>query len=461
MDLLRQFAVLPMAMEQHPVPQNITTFQFRLIGDMTIKQFAYLAGGAIVAYISYKLPLPFFLTWPLAIFSALLGFGLAFVPIEERPMDVWILSFLKNTYNPTLFIWQQRSIEIKKTPDIKISTNTTQTVKTVTPTPGQPQSSHVSMNTPAHSHGHQFDILSQTLTHFTTWASSLVPHQQSFSSQGKQSPTSTGTTTMLSSHKESTLMDNLKTALEKQKTASQNISTTTMPATQQIHSSSQNVFETSGQTHTETSMNTTSVALPDEPTRIKKLESEISSVSTLRASQEELHHIEDLKQQLDTLLKEKSQMSQELERFKKTVAGQKSIPVYYPSRQPSSVHIASPGPKINSGVPRLTTFPNVANGIIKDSNGNMLPGILVTIKDHDGVPMRALKTNKLGQFAASTPLQPGEYVIEIEDPRNQFAFDKTKLNIDNSILPAVEIIAKSQKEIARAKLAMDIFGKNI
>ena len=104
-----------MAMEQHPVPQNITTFQFRLIGDMTIKQFAYLAGGAIIAYIAYKLPLPFFITWPLAIFSALLGFGLAFVPVEERPMDVWILSFLKNTYNPTLFIWQQHAQETKKT----------------------------------------------------------------------------------------------------------------------------------------------------------------------------------------------------------------------------------------------------------------------------------------------------------------------------------------------------------
>src|SRR3989344_8188873 len=94
-------------MEQHPVPQNVTTFQFRLIGDMTIKQFGYLAGGVILAYISYKLPLPFFFTWPMVIVFALGGFGFAFVPIEERPMDVWVLSFLKSIYSPTEYVWQR------------------------------------------------------------------------------------------------------------------------------------------------------------------------------------------------------------------------------------------------------------------------------------------------------------------------------------------------------------------
>ena len=96
-------------MEQHPVPQNVTTFQFRLIGDMTLKQFGYLIGGAIAAYIIFKLPLPFFFTWPLTVCTAVLGFGLAFVPIEERPMDVWVLSFIKNMYSPTQYIWAQSS----------------------------------------------------------------------------------------------------------------------------------------------------------------------------------------------------------------------------------------------------------------------------------------------------------------------------------------------------------------
>ena len=67
-------------MEQHPVPQNISGFQFRLIGDITLKQFGYLAGGIILGYIALKLPLlPVILRWLFAAFWVLLGFGLAFV----------------------------------------------------------------------------------------------------------------------------------------------------------------------------------------------------------------------------------------------------------------------------------------------------------------------------------------------------------------------------------------------
>ena len=79
-------------MEQHPVPQNVTTFQFRLVGDMTLKQFGYLSGGLILGYVAYKLPLPFFFTWPLTAIFGLGGFGFAFIPVEQRPMDVWFLS---------------------------------------------------------------------------------------------------------------------------------------------------------------------------------------------------------------------------------------------------------------------------------------------------------------------------------------------------------------------------------
>ncbi|KKR52786.1 MAG: hypothetical protein UT88_C0021G0001, partial [Candidatus Woesebacteria bacterium GW2011_GWD2_40_19] len=38
-------------MEQHPIPQNISSYQFRLVGDMTLKQFFQLAGGFLVGLI--------------------------------------------------------------------------------------------------------------------------------------------------------------------------------------------------------------------------------------------------------------------------------------------------------------------------------------------------------------------------------------------------------------------------
>jgi len=97
-------------MEQHPVPQPISSYEFRLIGSMTLKQFAKLAACCLLALIFYGLPLPFFLKWPGIIFFVLLGLGLAFLPINERPLDVWIISFLKAVFSPTQYVWKKENL---------------------------------------------------------------------------------------------------------------------------------------------------------------------------------------------------------------------------------------------------------------------------------------------------------------------------------------------------------------
>ena len=80
-------------MEQHPIPQQISSYQFRLVGDMTLKQFFQLAGGFLVALIFYSIPLIGIVKWPFVIISALLGAALAFLPLEERPLERWIFAF--------------------------------------------------------------------------------------------------------------------------------------------------------------------------------------------------------------------------------------------------------------------------------------------------------------------------------------------------------------------------------
>ncbi len=94
-------------MEQHPVPQPISSYEFRLIGSMTLKQFAKLAGSCLVALVFYALPLPGFLKMPLVALFVLLSLGMAFLPINERPLDVWIISFVKAVFSPTQYIWQK------------------------------------------------------------------------------------------------------------------------------------------------------------------------------------------------------------------------------------------------------------------------------------------------------------------------------------------------------------------
>lgn len=94
-------------MQQHPVPQNVTQYQFRLVGDMTLKQFLELLGGLVVAYLFYSSNLIKVVSLPLAGASLLGGIGLAFFPIEDRPLDQWIINFVKAIYAPTRYIWKK------------------------------------------------------------------------------------------------------------------------------------------------------------------------------------------------------------------------------------------------------------------------------------------------------------------------------------------------------------------
>ncbi len=98
-------------MEQHPVPQNISSYQFHLVGDMTLKQFLELATGVVIGVIIYATALPGLIKWPLIFFSAISGAALAFVPFEERPLEQWIFAFFRSIYSPTLFHWEKQETQ--------------------------------------------------------------------------------------------------------------------------------------------------------------------------------------------------------------------------------------------------------------------------------------------------------------------------------------------------------------
>lgn len=93
-------------MDQHPVPQNISSYEFRLVGDMTLKQFLQLAGGCGVGVFFYKLPLPFIVKWPLIFVSVGIGILLAFVPVQGRSFSQWLLAFIRAVYAPTEYYWK-------------------------------------------------------------------------------------------------------------------------------------------------------------------------------------------------------------------------------------------------------------------------------------------------------------------------------------------------------------------
>lgn len=99
--------------EQHPVPQQISSYQFRLVGDMTLKQFFQLAAGAVIGLIIYSFPLPGFFKWPLIALAVIGGAAFAFLPIQDRPLEQWLIAFFRSIYAPTIYVWRKREVPVQ------------------------------------------------------------------------------------------------------------------------------------------------------------------------------------------------------------------------------------------------------------------------------------------------------------------------------------------------------------
>lgn len=207
--------------------------------------------------------------------------------------------------------------------------------------------------------------------------------------------------------------------------------------------------------------------------RMRQLEETVSTLEGRLATKSIAENrVLELQQQLTQLLADKAKTEAELITLKRKAAmstpqsgaptdsRQSEVPQQQsaPNRGAVNVITTQEG-AVKVGLPRLTSYPNVVTGLVKDDAGNLLPGILVTVTNSEGVPVRALKTNKLGQFAASTQLSNGVYFVEVEDPRGRFTFTRVQITLNGTVVPVLEIIAKSEKVLTREKLAQEIFGK--
>jgi len=96
-------------MEQHAIPRQITNFEFKLIGFLTIKQFIYLLvsipTGILIFYI-FPVPILNFLLG-LAVGGA--GVAFAFIPINDRPMEVWVRNLIKRLSSPTQYFFKKQN----------------------------------------------------------------------------------------------------------------------------------------------------------------------------------------------------------------------------------------------------------------------------------------------------------------------------------------------------------------
>lgn len=281
--------------EGHPIPQDITGFQFRLIGDMTIKQFAYLGGGVILAWIFFSSTLSLVIKIPLVTTFALSGVVLAFMPIHGRPADVMIMLFFKALFKPNQFTYTQTAAANTPAQESTITSSQTQDTNHEQPAQQTPE------------------------------VSAVTPHADS-------PPPVPG------------------------------------------------------------------VSSPQPP---------LSPVTPLPAGSE----------------------------------GTPPEPVILPPVTPVKKTPALPPDAIN-----------LVAGVVEDPRGNVLQDIIVEVTDPDGSPVRAFKTNFLGQFIAATPLSNGTYTVTFEDPDKRHKFPTLTLIAKGEPLEPLEVTSMDQREQLRQAL---------
>jgi len=377
-------------MENHPIPQDITGFEFKLIGDMTLKQFAYVAGGAIIGLVFYALPVLFLIKIPLALVWVGAGAAFAFVPFEGRPLDVMIKNFFKAAFHPTQYVYQKMDTLLLAKDLQPVKKNKLDKKEMVffealnqygasAPIQGipAPVAPHAFANTPAKQGA------SPTPTQ--------PPMPKIFPAEANEELQKTA----------ALLEEELRAAKAKEADKSQ----VNPEEYQQAHQ------------------------------KVSELEANLNALAFQ-------------KQELESKL---ISLQQKVEMQGKSVY---SPSVAQPERLKETKFVRSIPQSMqkSAGMPIAPEFPNVITGIIKDPRGNPLSNILVEVKDSQGNAVRAFKTNALGQFASATPLNNGEYSIEFEDPRAQNKFDTVAFKAAGEIILPIEIISVDSREELRRSL---------
>lgn len=96
-------------MEPHAIPRQITSFEFKLIGFLTLKQFLYIVlfcGIGILVYIATPIP---YLNVVIAGIFVGIGLLFAFFKYNERGLDTWIKNVFVRLFSPSQYFYKKNN----------------------------------------------------------------------------------------------------------------------------------------------------------------------------------------------------------------------------------------------------------------------------------------------------------------------------------------------------------------
>lgn len=526
---------MPQSNRQHAVPQNIMDVEFKLIGELTMRQFSYLFVFGISAYFAF-VSIPGLFKIPITIFLALLALGLAFVPVQERGLDEWLVNFFRSINSPTERVW-------KRTPQLPTAflydsiAMVQQEIITLAPTSSRrkleeylkykseedvmdpldiPEREYVmkvkeafrdvgpSLTSPAV--GVSVDYTEDSSTDLET-----VQVEEKFENLHPE----TISPQLAESQKPVGVSDEAGVDLEagEKKKSFENIIKSRVSSapiksrpsyldyhayeaiTPDMHSGrkfvnlvpssgeivlpirGERVLETSESVEIKEDIEQKAQKLEDLIEKIRKEEG-VPEVKTkvveenkvIKVDEEARNVVEELKKQNKDLSEEISKLKEQIEQGKSmsidTIAQEKllkkleeqkgGIASSYSELQSQVKDLqkkldeqvkVSTGKefvdKMKTQLPVLTNRPNVVTGVVRDPEGKFLSDLLLTIKNSRGDTVRAFKTNALGHFVVSTPLQNGTYTLEVSPSnKNDFTFAIIPIEVKGEVMPTIGIVGK-------------------
>lgn len=503
-------------MEQHSVPQHIASFEFKLFGNLTVRQFITLAIPAGVAAAIYFSNLPVVIRLPLAAAFGLFGLFAALVPVGGRPFDKWAVAFIKAIMSPTQRVWVK---ETKLPQFLSIVVSPPPREEQVPPSitaQGRARLREYLRSLPK-GEVTPFDVREQLAVQRLELESTIQEGLPSGTlvKEGKLPPPIIWPTTGFASPAlpQIGVAPKVSMAHEPRQTlppTSRPVPTRTKIPTHAKPFALPGLEKKLTRAHEE---ETIEIA-PAPPLVKAKLASEtnplVEAVIPIRTPDRQIRLIHGIGKtrarklhfappvgfdlsKLPIRGEKRFEISQEL---KKRFAKAESIfqeatnpksqiitpkvkipksPVKTPTAQlpyvaktipkpiksltmpgltlkqepktamdsqikilaQKSPNIPLPSVPSPASIVPLTHKPNIISGIVTDERANPLENVILIFKDAAGIPLRALKTNKLGQFLSATPLGNGVYTVEVESQLARFV--PFTINLRGEVLSPLEV----------------------
>lgn len=393
-------------MREHPIPQDITGYKFHIIGSMTLKQFVEIALGVGLAGIIYTTNLPAAIKWPLIIFSAISGGLVAFLPIEERPLDHWIITFIRVMYKPTQFFWK-REAHIPEVFNYKQNLS------------GEPEEFEVDLG----------PVKKERIKEYLTSVPSVQDPYSFDSSEVDRMNAILGTFSSV----QTTQSSARPAEIEKPQLGVRVRNLRPVHTEEVVYSATPQTTGQNQQTPQVQATVTPDQSLTDMYTQRQQLAKQQKATSEVAEEvaipETELIAVVDQEEQAK---KEEAEQTST-----QTTNDQMVFMDNVTENTQAAAAVDEAAYNANLPFPEPPSEPNKLVGMVLSPQNDLIVNAIIEILKPDGSVARAVKTNALGQFFVTTPLSNGDYTITVD--KDGYSFEPKHIQLTGELVQPIEI----------------------